>query len=241
MPGRRANNYKIALRMVPFITDQRPWEVIGLLAAPLEIDGHYIGIYNAYEWRGNTEHHARVNSTLFRDIKNRLRDDEALHSYSKVLSRIPQHFFMWSNDLEESYWLLQELTRTYEECSDSDGLNWNPSVYPYDDIIAECPDALRSSSSQTQLYVSSSTRKTRLREAMEAGYANYVESHGTEPSANHLLRYLAREDATDTIVGLTADGLEWRKANGEVKEIAFKTFANQLVRVRTQFRQQNPT
>ena len=62
------------------------------------------------------------------------------HDLRSMISRLPPYFFVWSNDLENG----EALSCVYAH-NDSMrpcpfGIDWNPSLYLYDDLITECPD-----------------------------------------------------------------------------------------------------
>mgnify|MGYP001554727626 CR=1 FL=1 len=57
------------------------------------------------------------------------------------ISRLPPHFFVWSDDLEFTYEHSSDLVIwDYTEEIHPFRLDWNPSIYTYEDLIAECPD-----------------------------------------------------------------------------------------------------
>ena len=72
----------------------------------------------------------------------------------------------------------------------------------------------------------------RLEMAVIAGLKAYRAKHKTDPTADALFEWLAEHDETGTIEDADDEELWWKKADGNLKPITRKAFANRLTTIK---------
>ena len=93
-------------------------------------------IFSVFEWFQDKP----ARRVYAENMKEILAGIDDVHDRGRLISRIPPHFFVWSNDLGNGVGLSCGFFHKdpFRPCPY--GIDWNPSIYPFDDLIEECPD-----------------------------------------------------------------------------------------------------
>jgi hypothetical protein len=126
----------VALRLVPFITSWSTRELVDLLVEPIVHSKD--SLLRVYEWHANASPRF-VRVARLREILSPIKTNTP---FRESLPVYPKSFFVYREELASAYNFYVDDIVGRENADGSLMLDWQPSVHPYEDLLADCPSDL---------------------------------------------------------------------------------------------------